>query len=88
MAGMAAKGAQASSYLRQSNAAKRRVDLLPVIQDLLSKGNVSLRAVAAGLNESGLTTARGKSWTATQVARVIDPPKSPMATESVLSCSF
>lgn len=32
---------------------------------------MSLRAVPAGLNERGITTARGGQWTATQVMRVM-----------------
>jgi len=70
MASMAAKGTQISGTVRQATAAKRREDLLPVIEDLKAKGASSLRAIADGLNGAGLTTARGKQWTATQVMRV------------------
>ena len=71
MASMAAKGTRVSAIVRQQSAAKRRDDLLPVIQDLRLKGAVSLRAVADGLNGAGLTTARGGNWTATQVLRTL-----------------
>jgi hypothetical protein len=71
MKGMAPKGTQVSAAVRQGAAAKRRDDLLPVIEDLRSKGAASLRAIADGLNVAGLTTARGGQWTATQVMRVI-----------------
>jgi len=71
MRGMAAKGTRASATVRQQAAAKRRDDLLPMIEELRAKGAVSLRAVANGLNAAGLTTARGGRWTATQVMRVI-----------------
>jgi hypothetical protein len=70
MRGMAAKGTRVSATVRQQSAAKRRDDLLPVIEDLRSKGATSLRAIAGGLNKAGLTTARGSQWTATQVLRV------------------
>ena len=73
MASIAAKGAQASAAKRHESAAKRQIDLLPVILDLRCKGATSLRALAAGLNEIGLTTALGKAWTATQVMRLISP---------------
>ena len=71
MKGMAAKGTRVSASVRQQSAAKRRDDLLPVIEDLRSKGATSLRAIAEGLNVVGLTTARGGQWTATQVMRVV-----------------
>lgn len=70
MAGMAAKGTRISATVRQGAAAKRREDLLPVIADLKANGAASLRAIAQGLNGAGLTTARGRQWTATQVMRV------------------
>jgi DNA invertase Pin-like site-specific DNA recombinase len=71
MASMAAKGTRVSATVRQQSAAKRREDLLPVIQDLQIKGAVSLRDIAEGLNGAGITTARGGSWTATQVLRTL-----------------
>jgi DNA invertase Pin-like site-specific DNA recombinase len=70
MKGMAAKGTRVSATIRQQSAARRRDDLLPVIEDLRSKGAMSLRAIAEGLNRAGLTTARGGHWTGTQVMRV------------------
>jgi DNA invertase Pin-like site-specific DNA recombinase len=71
MASMAIKGARASANVRQKSAAKRRDDLLPVIEDLRAKGATSLRALAQGLNSAGLTSARGGKWTATQVMRIL-----------------
>jgi DNA invertase Pin-like site-specific DNA recombinase len=71
MRSMAAKGTRVSATVRQQSAAKRRDDLLPVIEDLRSKGAMSLRAIAEGLNGAGLTTSRGGSWTATQVLRTL-----------------
>lgn len=70
MKGMAAKGTQNSATVRQEAAAKRNEDLFPVIDELRSKGARSLRKIADGLNQAGLTTARGKSWTGTQVMRI------------------
>jgi DNA invertase Pin-like site-specific DNA recombinase len=71
MRSIAAKGAQRSAVVRQASARKQREDLMPVIQQVRCAGAASLRAIANGLNEAGLTTARGKQWTATQVLRIM-----------------
>jgi DNA invertase Pin-like site-specific DNA recombinase len=70
MAGMAAIGNAASAVVRKAAVSKRRDDLLPVIESLRANGAASFRAIAQGLNAAGLTTARGKQWTATQVLRL------------------
>ena len=71
MASMSARGTRQSALVRQQSAAKRRDDLLPVIQEIRANGAVSLHGVASRLNEAGLTTARGGQWTATQVSRLL-----------------
>ena len=71
MASMAAKGTRLSAMVRSRSAARRRDDLLPVIQQLRSGGFTSLRAIAEGLNSAGLTTSRGGKWSATQVSRLV-----------------
>jgi hypothetical protein len=68
---VAAKGNKASALVRSAAAAKRRQDLIPVIEEMRSNGAGSLRSIAAALNERGIRTARGLEWTATQVSRVI-----------------
>lgn len=45
--------------------------LAPVIAELRAAGATSLRAIAAGLNERGIPTARGGAWNATQVMCVL-----------------
>lgn len=70
MSKMATKGARASAITRQRAAAKRRDDLLPLIEELRAKGVTSLWGLAEGLNEAGLTSARGGRWSATQVRRI------------------
>lgn len=70
MATMAAAGTRASAVARQTDASRRRLDLLPIIQDLKGGGASSLRAIANALNREGLTTSRGGRWTATQVRRL------------------
>lgn len=71
MKAMAAKGTRVSAVVRHDAASKRQADLLPVIEEIKVGGRTSLRAVARGLNDSGLTTSRGGHWTSTQVLRVI-----------------
>jgi DNA invertase Pin-like site-specific DNA recombinase len=71
MRGMAAKGTRVSAVVRQQSAAKRRDDLLPVIEDIKANGAFSLRKIAEALNQAGLTTARGGRWSAVQVRRVV-----------------
>ncbi len=71
MTSMAAKGARQSAVVRQDAVAKRRVDLLPVIEELRTSGASSLRSIANGLNQKGLPTARGTKWSASQVMRIL-----------------
>jgi hypothetical protein len=59
---------------RSSRSALKLVppDLAPTIAELQAAGATSLRAIAAGLNERGIPTARGTgTWSATQVMRVM-----------------
>jgi DNA invertase Pin-like site-specific DNA recombinase len=65
------KGNKASAKVRSEDAQRRAADLVPVIADIRSHGAVSLRDIAAGLNERGITTARGGEWSAVQVSRVL-----------------
>jgi DNA invertase Pin-like site-specific DNA recombinase len=56
----------------QSRANARAADIAPIIQELQEDGADSLRAVADGLNEAGVPTARGQGqWSATQVSRMM-----------------
>jgi DNA invertase Pin-like site-specific DNA recombinase len=50
---------------------KRAADLAPTIKQLQAAGNTTLRALAAGLNAMGITTARGGNWDQTQVRRLL-----------------
>jgi DNA invertase Pin-like site-specific DNA recombinase len=57
----------------QGRAAARAADIAPIIRELQEDGADSLRAIATGLNEAGIPTARGQGqWSATQVKRVLD----------------
>ena len=44
----------------------------PIIKELQAAGKTSLRAIAAGLNDAGIPTARGSEWSAVQVRRVLE----------------
>ena len=58
---------------RNERADARVADLAETIKELQASGATSLRAIAAGLNERGIPTARGDgSWSATQVMRVLE----------------
>lgn len=73
------KGAKLTREARQAGsaavariAAGRAADIAPTIKELQAAGAASLRAIAAGLNQRGIPTARGKGeWTAVQVSRVL-----------------
>jgi DNA invertase Pin-like site-specific DNA recombinase len=50
----------------------RASDIAPTIKALQAAGATSLRAIAAGLNEQGIPTAKGNgTWSAVQVQRVL-----------------
>lgn len=64
-------GQERARARRTEMAAERATDLLPIITDIQAAGAATLREIAAGLNERGIPTARGKSWSAVQVSRVL-----------------
>jgi DNA invertase Pin-like site-specific DNA recombinase len=66
----AMRRASAEAVAKRADA--RAADLMPTIAELQAAGATSLRAVAAGLNERGIPTARGGKWSAVQVQRVLD----------------
>jgi len=61
----------AARVARTAEADKRGADLLPTIQGIQAEGALSLRQIAAGLNERNITTPRGGEWSAVQVQRVL-----------------
>jgi DNA invertase Pin-like site-specific DNA recombinase len=68
-----AKHRRLSAETRQAHANSRAADLAPTIAALQAAGKTSLRAIAAGLNEQGIPTARGGgTWSAVQIARVLE----------------
>jgi DNA invertase Pin-like site-specific DNA recombinase len=69
---LTAKARKAGHEANRAKAVARAADLTPTIVELQAAGATSLRAIAAGLNERGIPTARGGAWTATQVMRVME----------------
>ena len=61
----------ASRLARTADTRQRAADLLPAIQSIQATGAVSLREIAAGLNERNITTPRGGEWSAVQVQRAL-----------------
>jgi DNA invertase Pin-like site-specific DNA recombinase len=57
---------------KAARADARAADLAPIIAELRVAGKTSLRAIAAGLSERGIPTARGRTgWSAVQVSRTL-----------------
>jgi DNA invertase Pin-like site-specific DNA recombinase len=69
---LTAKARKAGQEANRAKAAARATDLAPAIAEVRAAGATSLRAIATGLNERGIPTARGGAWTATQVMRVME----------------
>ena len=67
----------------QKQARNRALDLAPTIQELHAGGCESLRAIAAGLEERGIPTARGGKWSAVQVSRLLEAARSPFDVSAV-----
>jgi DNA invertase Pin-like site-specific DNA recombinase len=63
----------AAHKAKQARVEQHAQDIAPTIRTLQAAGKTSLRAIAAGLNEQGIPTARGNgAWSAVQVARVLE----------------
>ena len=69
LAGLGKARAAAVESLRTA-AVESYADLVPVLKSLRAKGR-TLQAIANELNEMGHTTRRGKTWSRSQVSRVL-----------------
>jgi DNA invertase Pin-like site-specific DNA recombinase len=67
-----ARMSKLSAEARQARSEARAADLAPIIKELQEAGKTSLRAIAAGLNERGIPTARGGEWSSPQVMRILE----------------
>jgi DNA invertase Pin-like site-specific DNA recombinase len=56
----------------EARAQSRAGDIAPAIKELQAAGKTSLRAIADGLNDAGIPTARSGMWSAVQVMRVLE----------------
>ncbi len=66
------KGPAASAISRSKMAKDRAAKVLKQIIALQANGASSLRQIATGLNEAGITTARGSTWGPSQVKRILE----------------
>ena len=71
IAAYAKRGAAVSASARAAKASKRAIDILPLIKTISTDGKLSLRQIAAVLNERKIPTARGGEWSAVQVSRLL-----------------
>jgi DNA invertase Pin-like site-specific DNA recombinase len=67
-----AKMREAGRAVLQARAQARADDLASTVKELQASGCESLRAIAAGLDARGIPTARGGTWSAVQVARLLE----------------
>jgi DNA invertase Pin-like site-specific DNA recombinase len=68
-----AEARERAAQVLKDRAAARAAEIAPTIADLRAAGVVSLRQIAAALNEQGIPTPRSKGgWSAVQVARVME----------------
>jgi DNA invertase Pin-like site-specific DNA recombinase len=65
------QSAALASTVNAARAAARAADLRDVIADARSQGKTTLREMAEHLTSLGIPTARGSTWTATAVSRVL-----------------
>jgi DNA invertase Pin-like site-specific DNA recombinase len=69
---LTAKQRAAGVAARQAKAQAWADDLADTVKDLQAGGATTLRAIAEGLGARGIPTARGGSWSATQVLRLLE----------------
>jgi DNA invertase Pin-like site-specific DNA recombinase len=55
----------------RANAEQRAGNLRSIVDDLRSQGFISVRTIAAQLNERGILTPRGGAWHPTSAARLL-----------------
>jgi DNA invertase Pin-like site-specific DNA recombinase len=68
---LAAEAIAMGRAARTAKAAARAADIAPIIDDIQAGGAISLREIAAELDARGIPTARGGTWSAIQVQRVV-----------------
>lgn len=68
---VASKGNSESARVRAELSRNRAADVLTMIRAIDPNAELTLRQIAAALNERGITTARGGQWSAVQVQRTL-----------------
>jgi DNA invertase Pin-like site-specific DNA recombinase len=68
---VAARGREFGRKVLQQQAAKRRSDVLPIIEDIKASGITTIRGIADELNARRIPALRGGEWSATQVFRLL-----------------
>jgi hypothetical protein len=56
----------------QARADAKVADLALIIKELQAAGKTTLRAIAGGLNDAGISASRGGEWSAAEVMRVLE----------------
>ena len=72
----------------KARADAKAADLAPIIKELQAAGKTSLRAIAEGLNDQGIPTARGGKWSSGRADLCgwrISPPQSVAGLKAELS---
>jgi DNA invertase Pin-like site-specific DNA recombinase len=69
---LTAKARQAGHDANAAQARQRAKDLAPIIAEMQAAGTTSARAIAAGLEQRGVPTARGGKWSSVQVMRLLE----------------
>lgn len=70
-----------------ANADAHAEDLRAVVEDIRAQGAVTLRAVAAALNERGMMTRRGGLWQVSNVLNLIGRLKSDAQASCQRACA-
>jgi DNA invertase Pin-like site-specific DNA recombinase len=70
-AGVGRAGWTLGADANREKADRFAADLMPIIDDIRAEGVTSDRGIARQLNERGIETAHGRSWSATQVGRML-----------------
>jgi len=68
---VAARGREFGRKVLQLQAAKRRSEVLPIIEDIKASGITTIRGIADELNARRIPAPRGGEWSATQVFRLL-----------------
>ncbi len=75
MSGYQQQASELGCFANRAKAQARAKEIAPAIEEARTAGRTSLRQIATFLNEQGIQTPRGKSWTATAVRNALEQLK-------------